>query len=139
MKQKEQIWLLDVSIIIDYQKAFDTINHNILFTKLELYGFSISCINWFKSYLSDRAQRTKCENIHLSTTNAITIGVPQGFTLGPLLFILYVNDLYHIKHIFDVNLKMYADETVSYAHGRSVVEVQEALQSCVDYVYKWCK
>ena len=51
---KEQIWLLDVYIIIDYQKAFDTINHNILFTKLELYGFSISCINWFKSYLSDR-------------------------------------------------------------------------------------
>ena len=125
-------------VYIDYQKAFDTINHNILFKKMALYGFSKSCINWFMSYLSSRSQMTKCENTHLSTLNRVTIGVPQGSTLGPLLFILYVNDLYHIKHIFNVSLKMYADDTVIYAHGRSVNEVQNILQSCLNYVYKWC-
>ena len=125
-------------IYVDYQKAFDTINHNILFKKLELYGFSTPCINWFKSFLSDRTQVTKCENTYLSTTRAVTIGVPQGSTLGPLLFILYVNDLYHIKYIFNVSLKMYADDTVIYAHGNSILEVCTILQSCMDYVYKWC-
>ena len=125
-------------IYVDYQKAFDTINHNILFKKLELYGFSTPCIKWFKSYLSDRTQVTKCENTYLSTTRAITIGMPQGSTLGLLLFILYVNDLYHIKHIFNVSLKMYADDTVIYAHGNSILEVRTILQSCMDYVYKWC-
>ena len=125
-------------IYVDYQKAFDTINHNILFKKMELYGFSTSCINWFKSYLYGRIQITKCDGMYLSSPKPITIGVPQGSTLGPLLFILYVNDLSHIKHVFDVRLKMYADDTVIYAHGRSVDEVRQSLQPCLNYVYKWC-
>ena len=125
-------------VYIDYQKAFDTINHSILFKKMLSYGFSKSSINWFRSYLSSRSQRTKCENVYLSPSNLVTIGIPQGSTLGPLLFILYVNDLYHIKHIFDVQLKMYADDTVIYAHGRTVSEVQNTLQSCLNYVYNWC-
>ena len=57
--------------------------------------------------------------------------------LGPLLFMLYVNDLCHVKHVFNIVLKMYADDTVIYARGSSVMEVQKALQSCLDYVYKW--
>ena len=125
-------------IYVDYQKAFDTINHNILFKKLELYGFTESCVNWFKSYLSRRTQRTKCNNNFLSSSNPVSLGVPQGSTLGPLLFILYVNDLYHIKHVFNVKLKMYADDTVIYAHGNSVSEVKKNLQLCLDYVYDWC-
>ena len=95
-------------------------------------------MNWFKSYLSDRTQVTKCENTILLTTRAVTISVPQGSTLGTLLLILFVNDLYHIKHIFNVSLKMYADDTVIYAHGNSILEVRTILQSCMDYVYKWC-
>ena len=103
-------------VFIDYQKAFDTINHDILFKKMSLYGFSLPCINWFKSYLCGRTQISKCENTYLSTSNPVSIGVPQGSTLGPLLFILYVNNLYHVKHVFNVGLKMYADDTVIYAH-----------------------
>ena len=125
-------------LFIDYQKAFDTISHSILFKKMALYGFSKSCINWFKSYLSNRSQMTKCDTLYLSSPKAVTIGVPQGSTLGPLLFILYVNDLCHIKHLFNVELKMYADDTVVYAQGGTVAEVQQTLQSCMDYVYEWC-
>ena len=125
-------------VYVDYQKAFDTINHDILFKKMVLYGFSKSSVNWFRSYLSGRSQMTKCENNFLSDPKTVSIGVPQGYTLGPLSFILYVNDLYHIKHIFNVGLKMYADDTVIYAHGKSVVEVQKTIQSCLTYVYKWC-
>ena len=125
-------------VFVDYQKAFDTINHNILFSKLALYGFSKSCINWFRSYLGERTQITNCENTYYSTPKPVSIGVPQGSTLGPLLFILYVNDLCHIKHVFDVNIKMYADDTVIYSSGTSVCDVQKTLQSCLDYVYKWC-
>ena len=125
-------------VYIDYQKAFDTINHNILYSKLELYGFSNSCVNWFKSYLGHRSQKTKCDGEYLSTSRPVTIGVPQGSTLGPLLFILYVNDLCHVKHIFNVSLKMYADDTVVYTSGNSVDEVKSTLQLCMDYVYNWC-
>ena len=78
---------------------------------------------------------TKCDGKYVSDQRPVAIRVPQGSTLGPLLFILYVNDLYHIKNIFNVNLKMYADDTVVYASGNSVSEVQTTLQACMDYVY----
>ena len=81
---------------------------------------------------------TKCHNTYLSSSKPVTIGVPQGSTLGPLLFILYVNDLSHIKYLFNVKLKMYADDTVIYAHGIAVDTVQKTLQYCLDYVYNWC-
>ena len=68
-------------VYVDYQKAFDTINHNILFSKLSLYGFSRSCINWFKSYLSIRSQVTKWDNSYFSSPNQISIGVPQDSTV----------------------------------------------------------
>ena len=130
--------LFEQDVYIDYQKAFDTINHNIHLKKIELYGFSNSSLKWFRSYLGGLSQMTKCDNIYLSSPQPVTIGVPQGSTLGPLLFIIYVNDLSNIKHHFDVKMKMYADETVIYAQGESVNVVKCTLQSCIDHVYKWC-
>ena len=127
-------------IYVDYQKAFDTINHNILFSKLYfiIYGFSKSCVNWFKSCLCNRSQKTKCDGTYISESKSVTIGVPQGSTLGHLLFILYVNDLCHVKNIFNINEKMYADDTVIYASGNSIPEVHRTLPLCLDYVYNWC-
>ena len=125
-------------VYVDYQKAFDTINHEILFKKLDLYGFSKSCVNWFKSYLTGRTQCTKSNGDFISSPKNVSLGVPQGSTLGPLLFIVYVNDICHIKYIFDVDIKMYADDTVFYATGRNRQEVCNTLQMCSNYVYDWC-
>ena len=125
-------------VYVDYQKAFDTINHEILFSKLSLYGFSASCVDWYRSYLTGRTQCTKCNMNYISDPMNVSLGVPQGSTLGPLLFIIYVNDLCLIKDIYNVHIKMYADDTVIYASGRKMSDVQDTLQNCINYVHEWC-
>ena len=127
-----------ILVYIDYQKAFDTINHEILFSKLKLYGFTEKCVNWFRSYLTGRSQCTKCNVNYVSSPRNVTLGVPQGSTLGPLLFIIYVNDICHISNIYDVKIKMYADDTVIYTSGSCMPDVQKVLQKCSNYVNKWC-
>ena len=84
-------------IVIDLQKAFDTVNHEILLGKLHVIGFSEKTIAWFKSYLSDRAIKVKINN-HFSDLSNISCGVPQGSILGPLLFLIYVNDMPQAVH-----------------------------------------
>ena len=100
--------LTNAILFIDLKKAFDTIDHEILLSKLELYGFKGASLNLFRDYLSDRTQITVVNNFN-SDTSLISCGVPQGSILGPLLFLLYINDLPNCNLLSDV--RMYADDT----------------------------
>ena len=100
--------LTNAILFIDLKKAFDTIDHEILLSKLELYGFNGASLNLFRDYLSDRTQVTVINNVN-SDTSRIRCGVPQGSILGPLLFLLYINDLPNCNLRSDV--RMYADDT----------------------------
>ena len=79
-------------ILIDLQKAFHTINHEILLKKLEAIGFSDKCVRWFRSCLCERLFFIEIEN-QLSDYEKASYGVPQGSISGPLLFLIYVNDM----------------------------------------------
>ena len=94
-------------ILIDLQKAFDTIDHEILIKKMPHIGFSDNAIRWFKSYLSNRKFRVNIDEKYSSPAE-LNCGVPQGSILGPLLFLLHVNDM---PQAVDCELFLYAADS----------------------------
>ena len=96
------------SVFLDLSKAFDTLNHHISLSKLEFFGIRSTALQWFKSYLTERQQFVEYQNV-CSSTRELETGVPQGSVLGPLLFLIYVNDIHTVSN--KVNFILYADDT----------------------------
>ena len=123
-------------VMIDFKKAFDLVDHNILLKKLKHYKLSDKTLSWFGSYLLNRKQRV-CVNNVISDDEFIINGVPQGSILGPLMFLLFINDL--PLYTKPVNTDMYADDTTMYEIGVSQAEIERNLQLALINLSKWCK
>ncbi len=107
-------------LFLNLKKAFDTVDHQILIRKLELYGIKNSALAWFSSYLHGRTQVCRVNNT-TSSLKHIPCGVPQGSNLGPLLFLIYINDLPNC--LKKSNLPMYADDTNLSVTGETASDI----------------
>ena len=103
-------------MLLDLQKAFYTVNHNIMLQKLEAIGLHKSAIVWFKSYLCERQQSVEI-NETISKPMTVTCGVPQGSILGPLLFLIYIHDISTAVHC---KLLLYADDSALLVSGKNI-------------------
>ena len=123
-------------VFIDLQKAFDTVNHDILLNKLKYYGVRGIPLKWFQSYLQNRSQFVTVNDVH-SFIKHITTGVPQGSILGPLLFLIYINDLHKcIKHS---NTYHFADDTNLLHINASLKKLNRNINSDLSSLVNWLR
>ena len=114
--------------------AFDTVNHEILLKKLEHYGIRGNCLKWFESYLYERTQIVKF-GLHRSNKLTISTGVPQGSILGPLLFLLYINDIENCSET--ISFVMYADDTNAFYSDKCLKSLMHIMQGEMNEVIRW--
>ena len=122
------------ALLTDLSKAFDCLNHGLLIAKLDAYGFNYSSLALIFNYLSDRKQRTKVNN-SFSTWSDIKTGVPQGSILGPLLFNIYLNDIFFFVN--ENNLTNYADDNTPYAVDSNIDALIDSIVHDTSTLIKW--
>ena len=123
-----------LGVFLDFSKAFDTVDHKILLSKLYHYGIRGLALDWFKSYLTDRKQFVSF-NGSLSKEDIIKCGVPQGSILGPLLFLLYINDMVNASVIPFALL--FADDTSVFVSGKNLCSLIEIMNNELGKLAEW--
>ena len=125
-----------LGVFIDFSKAFDTADHQILIKTLQYYGIDGTALEWFKSYLSNRKQYISTQEISESCLDIIC-GVPQGFILGPLLFLIYVNDLFKASNcLMEV---LFADDTNLFISHKNIDTLVAIVNVELENVSTWFK
>ena len=123
-----------IAVFLDLSKAFNCVNHDILCLKLEKVGIRGQCKQWIMEYLRNRKQYVKNGNLK-SDCKTINYGIPQGSVLGPLIYLLYVNDITGCDIISDLN--MFADDTAIVAHGKVLADVISQINNDVAKLTDW--
>ena len=123
-----------LGVYLDFKKAFDTVDHRILLCKLNHYGFRGHTNKFIESYLSDRLQYTVVNGVK-SNINGIETGVPQGSVLGPLFFLIYINDI--INCIDDGKTTLFADDTTILFHDQNLMTLKQKAEKGMEKVYDW--
>ena len=128
-----------ICVFLDLSKAFDSLEHEMIYMKLEKYGIWGICLDWFKSYLTDRQLKVKCKTISGADTYSdpfdITYGVPQGSCLGPLIFMLFCNDLrLHLEHLHSVQ---FADDSTLLKSHRNLRYLTFCIEHDLELVQDW--
>ena len=123
-----------IAVFLDFSKAFDTVNHGILLQKLNHMGIRGIMLDWFRSYLQNRVQYVSIDNMH-SSNSCISLGVPQGSILGPILFLLYINDMSksssHLKFVH------FADDTTVFASKNNINDLFNTINDELKNIDNW--
>ena len=130
--------MVTIAVYLDLSKAFDTLDHSILLNKLERYGIRGMTQKWFQSYLENRSLRAKCNSVDgqkYSDLHTVEYGTPQGSCLGPLLFLLFTNDMYlHLKYCKCI---LFADDTTLYFASTKKNYIEWCIQEDLKNIQDW--